>query len=127
MRKLLVIFIMILSLAMTGCSEPKTSSPASTPPSQTQQIQEQQPEVITSQTPVQPEEATSQTPAQPEKTASASKEQVQKEEVNVYITKTGAKYHLAGCSSLAKSQIPISLSDAKDGGYGPCKNCKPPS
>lgn len=44
----------------------------------------------------------------------------------VYITKTGEKYHLAGCQSLSKSQIPISLSDAKSRGYTACENCDPP-
>ena len=43
----------------------------------------------------------------------------------VYITKTGAKYHSAGCSSLRKSKIPIKLRDAVKN-YGACKNCKPP-
>ena len=33
--------------------------------------------------------------------------------VTVYTTKTGSKYHVDGCSSLSKSKIPISLSDAK--------------
>lgn len=44
---------------------------------------------------------------------------------SVYITKTGSKYHLSGCSSLSKSKIPISLEQAKSG-YGPCKRCNPP-
>ncbi|AFA48223.1 hypothetical protein [Acetobacterium woodii] len=44
----------------------------------------------------------------------------------VYITKTGKKYHLAGCQSLSKSQIPISLADAKSKGYTACENCDPP-
>jgi len=44
----------------------------------------------------------------------------------VYITKTGAKYHRAGCRSLAKSSIPIKLRDAVAKGYGACKVCKPP-
>lgn len=43
----------------------------------------------------------------------------------VYITKTGKKYHREGCSSLSKSKISISLSDAKAKGYTACKNCKP--
>jgi hypothetical protein len=44
----------------------------------------------------------------------------------VYITKTGKKYHTAGCSSLSKSKIPIKLADAVARGYGACLNCKPP-
>ncbi len=44
----------------------------------------------------------------------------------VYITKTGDKYHMDGCSYL-KSRIPISLADAKANGYTPCSRCNPPS
>ena len=43
----------------------------------------------------------------------------------VYRTETGKKYHLAGCSSLRKSKIPISLADAKLR-YEPCRRCNPP-
>lgn len=43
----------------------------------------------------------------------------------VYVTKTGKKYHRAGCSSLLKSKIEISKSDAIDGGYEACGKCKP--
>lgn len=41
----------------------------------------------------------------------------------VYITKTGEKYHKDGCSSLSKSKIAISLSDAKAKEYEPCSKC----
>ncbi len=41
----------------------------------------------------------------------------------VYITRTGSKYHHAGCQYLRQSQIPISLSDAKTSGYSPCSRC----
>ncbi len=44
----------------------------------------------------------------------------------VYITKTGAKYHKDGCSSLRKSKIPVTLQEAVDRGYEPCKICNPP-
>lgn len=44
----------------------------------------------------------------------------------VFITKTGAKYHQAGCSSLRKSKIQIPLSEAVRLGYEPCKLCNPP-
>lgn len=47
-------------------------------------------------------------------------------ELTVYITKTGKKYHRAGCSSLKRSSIPISIQNAKDKGYTPCRNCNPP-
>jgi micrococcal nuclease len=44
----------------------------------------------------------------------------------VYITETGGKYHLDGCRYLARSRIPISLSEAAALGYEPCGHCKPP-
>lgn len=43
----------------------------------------------------------------------------------VYITKTGTKYHRAGCRHLARSSIPISRKDAEARGYAPCKTCNP--
>ncbi len=45
-------------------------------------------------------------------------------DVTVYITRTGKKYHQAGCRYL-KSQSPISLTDAKVR-YSPCSVCNPP-
>ncbi len=48
-------------------------------------------------------------------------------EVIVYITRTGKKYHRLGCRYLRKSCIPISLTEAVQQGYTPCKVCKPPS
>ena len=41
----------------------------------------------------------------------------------VYITKTGTKYHNAGCKSLSRSKSPISLADARRAGYQPCSIC----
>ncbi len=43
----------------------------------------------------------------------------------VYITNSGKKYHGSGCRYLAKSSIPISLTDAVARGYAPCSVCKP--
>lgn len=43
----------------------------------------------------------------------------------VYVTRTGKKYHLDGCRSLSKSKIPISLAEAKQK-YSPCNRCDPP-
>jgi hypothetical protein len=43
----------------------------------------------------------------------------------VYITKTGSKYHCAGCSYLSKSCIPINLASAIKRGYTPCSKCNP--
>ena len=41
----------------------------------------------------------------------------------VYVTKSGKKYHHAGCQYLKKSQIPISLEQAIAQGYTPCSKC----
>lgn len=46
--------------------------------------------------------------------------------ITVYVTKTGKKYHLGTCSYLSKSSIPIKLQDAKARGYSPCSKCNPP-
>ena len=47
------------------------------------------------------------------------------EDVTVYVTRTGKKYHRDGCSSLRRSKISISLAEAKQK-YGPCGRCNPP-
>lgn len=47
-------------------------------------------------------------------------------DVTVYITRTGKKYHQAGCRHLRRSQIPISLTDAKRRYYSVCSVCNPP-
>ncbi|HRY53032.1 MAG TPA: hypothetical protein P5142_00310 [Spirochaetia bacterium] len=44
----------------------------------------------------------------------------------VYITNTGYAYHTEDCRFLYKSKIAISLADAIEQGYTPCKVCKPP-
>ena len=43
----------------------------------------------------------------------------------VYVTNTGSKYHVAGCSYL-RSKNSITLADAKTQGYSPCSRCNPP-
>ena len=47
------------------------------------------------------------------------------ENVTVFVTRTGKKYHLDGCSSLRRSKIEITLAEAKER-YGPCSRCNPP-
>lgn len=47
------------------------------------------------------------------------------EEITVYVTRTGHKYHRAGCRYLSKSMIPIGLADARRQ-YSPCSVCQPP-
>ena len=41
----------------------------------------------------------------------------------VYITRTGSKYHEAGCRHLRLSQSSVSLKDAEAQGFAPCKHC----
>ena len=41
------------------------------------------------------------------------------------LTKTGAKYHRATCSSLRASKIPVTLKEAA-AQYAPCRICRPP-
>lgn len=55
----------------------------------------------------------------------STKTQTNTEDITVYVTRTGAKYHRAGCRYLSKSCIPISLKDAKQR-YSPCSVCNPP-
>ncbi len=43
----------------------------------------------------------------------------------VYVTRTGACYHRAGCNSLSRSKIPMELSEARQR-YRPCSRCRPP-
>lgn len=47
-------------------------------------------------------------------------------DITVYITATGTKYHRDGCRYLQKSKIPIALEEAKAQGYEPCGVCNPP-
>ena len=56
---------------------------------------------------------------------SESTESQQLEDVTVYVTRTGKKYHLGSCSSLRRSKIPISLAEAKQQ-YDACSRCNPP-
>lgn len=44
----------------------------------------------------------------------------------VYVTRTGHKYHRDGCRYLRKSKIPMTLKEAKEAGYEPCSVCDPP-
>jgi micrococcal nuclease len=44
----------------------------------------------------------------------------------VFVTRTGEKYHLDGCSSLRRSRIQTTLEQAQERGYEACKLCRPP-
>ena len=52
--------------------------------------------------------------------------QPQGDELMVYMTRTGSKYHREGCRYLSKSRFPMSLKEAKERGLGPCSVCRPP-
>ena len=45
----------------------------------------------------------------------------------VYVTNSGTRYHLDGCSSLRTSQIAVSLLDAVRSGFIACAVCRPPA
>lgn len=136
MRKLLGIILLVLfTLYGCGTQQPTENKSSSQPAAQTQQNQQSPPETTKDTSVTQQKQPTSQpavsTPApQPaaQKTVSQpTSPPAQKKDVTVYVTRTGKKYHRDGCRYLSKSQIPISLSDAKAEGYGPCSVCNPPN
>jgi hypothetical protein len=43
----------------------------------------------------------------------------------VHATRTGKRYHRAGCRSLSKSDISMTRTEAESKGLTPCKVCKP--
>lgn len=49
------------------------------------------------------------------------------DDITVYVTKTGEKYHYSWCGYLHSSKIAKTLSSAKAAGYTPCSRCNPPS
>ncbi len=61
----------------------------------------------------------------PETEPEVSTESSGSDEVIVYVTDTGTKYHQEWCSSLWNSSHEKTLSQAISAGYGPCKNCDP--
>ena len=48
-----------------------------------------------------------------------------KKATTVYVTKTGAKYHLGSCSYLRQSKISTNKAKAIKEGYTACSRCKP--
>lgn len=64
--------------------------------------------------------------AAPNPTIKPENKEPEQKEVTVYVTRTGKKYHRAGCRYLSRSEIPISLKDAEAEGYTPCSVCHPP-
>lgn len=47
------------------------------------------------------------------------------QDLTVYISKTGSKYHKTGCKYLKSSAIPLALSHARKKGYSSCSVCFP--
>lgn len=80
------------------------------------------PTTTTTEAPTTTTEALTTTSEAPATTITKSQDQ----EIPVYITRTGAKYHRGSCRYLSKSKIEISLTEAKAQGFGACKVCKPP-
>lgn len=115
--------------------QPQTEEPSQTPKPQTEEsAQTPQPQTEEKAQAPQPQmEEQAQTP-QPQTEESVQTPQVAEEapaqteniSVEVHVTKTGKKYHSAGCQYLSKSDILISLEDAKIKGYEPCSKCNPP-
>ena len=52
--------------------------------------------------------------------------QTENDELTVYVTDTGRRYHLSTCRMLRDSRHAISLGEAKRRGYTACKLCQPP-
>ncbi|MCD7919522.1 MAG: hypothetical protein LUG45_05515 [Clostridiales bacterium] len=48
------------------------------------------------------------------------------EEVIVYVTESGSKYHLSTCRYVKDGGIALTLMEAQEQGYEPCKVCCPP-
>lgn len=70
--------------------------------------------------------ANSSPPAEAQSPPKVTIEKAAPEEVTVYVTKSGSKYHLATCKHLSKSKISKTLEDAKKR-FSACSVCKPPT
>ncbi len=57
--------------------------------------------------------------------AAAGQKETDDQQITVYVTNTGEKYHRGSCQHLRRSKTPISLSVAKAQGYEACKVCRP--
>ncbi len=108
--------VTITSLTTTSTSAKPTATP--TPSEST--TMPTPPPTTTAETPP-PTTALPTAPAQP-----MMVDEPEPQEIIVYITNTGKKYHREGCQYLKKSCIPISLDQAKLS-YDPCKVCHPPT
>jgi hypothetical protein len=66
-----------------------------------------------------------QTDSEPAEEMGQTEEAEPAEDVTVYVTASGTRYHQAGCRSVTESAEAISLSEVVDR-YQPCGRCKPP-
>lgn len=111
---LLIILVATLALAGCGGSTPtteKTTPVVTSPPLP----------AVTSPPPVE-------TSPPPVQTAPPAPPQATPTETMVVVTRTGEKYHTAGCRYVVgkTDTRTIPLSQAKAEGYTPCKVCNPP-
>ena len=86
------------------------------------QSDQEESEVPVAEEPVQ-EEPVQEKPIQEE---TVQEDPAPQQEITVYITNTGSKYHRDSCRTLKNSKIPISLSEAVRS-YEPCGICNPPT
>ena len=111
-------------------SQPAPQSQQQTQPGQQPQTEQAKATAIQVQVQTVQQPTAKATTPPPQATAPATVKtpapQAQKQDMTVYVTRTGKKYHRDSCRYLSKSKIPISLSDAKSNGYGPCSVCNPP-
>jgi micrococcal nuclease len=62
----------------------------------------------------------------PSPPALTAAEEEEGENLTVYVTNSGRRYHEDGCASLSRSKIAVPLGDAVRSGYAPCSRCNPP-
>lgn len=128
MKKLLAL-LLAAALCLAGCSSAKggldalDEAPSSSAPSSSASSSRVSSSASSSQ--VSSSSSTSSTSSAATSEKSAAPAPAPQQSVTVYVTKTGEKYHRAGCQYLKKSCIPISLDDAKRS-YSPCSKCNPP-
>lgn len=116
------IILLAFCVLLTACSSSTNIySAASNPNTQTTSFQNEEQKESIDENAIEYSESTSaiNSEAPPTRDTAAN-------DIAVYITKTGSKYHEDGCKYLAKSKIQISLADATDRGYGACSVCNPP-
>ncbi|MCL1803686.1 MAG: hypothetical protein FWG30_08640 [Eubacteriaceae bacterium] len=126
------------SISANSAQSPKPGNSLSAQPSAPNQpasppvsapIQSEPPQASTPSQPVSPPVSPPAKPEQPQQSAPPVQNKPTNSQASssktVYITKTGAKYHLDGCQYLRLSQIEISKSDAIAQGYEACLVCKP--